>query len=656
MFLSCQERAPMFNTESIISSKFSSFNDSEKIRYLDSVSISLESLRNDSLQIKFLFEVAAEYYYIKNNRSSFHSSTRILELSEKINDSVSMGRALYYMGDCFEDYQKDSAYYYYYKESEKIFRDINDDDKIAKALFNKAHLLFTEGNYVESEVEVIKALQKLQFSKKYTFLYKCYYLQAANHTELEEYDNALTYLNLALENLNKAKPIINDIHKFNEYSALTVIAFCNIYDKKGDYNRSIVALKDLATTDLKIHHPKLYATVVGNLAYDYMQIGNYKIAKEKYEQAIALAKDEAHTQGYLFKIINYGEYHLLTQDTLKANVYFKEALPLAKQLKSSTELLKTLQFLSVSDAKNSAFYKDVYVRVNDSIVKQQRLNREKFARIEYETSNVTDANKTLTYNNLLLVLVLVLSIVVFLIVLIIRSQLARKKELLLIRQKELADDELLDLIKTFQYELVQAKAEEQNRISKELHDGIVNQIYAIRMVLGTLNEEEDILTQQKRAAYIKELHAVESEIRSLSHELHSDFLLYDSNYLFLLHSLIQRINALKGTVFTVSISEPIVWDNYSSIVKINLYRILQELFLNVNKYANAATCSLIIEEQLDLLFVEVIDDGVGFDMILQSEGIGLKNIKERAKAIGADFFIESEINKGVKVILSLKMN
>jgi len=652
LFFSCQEKGSISNSESILTSDFSKLSASKKNQYLDSVSVSLKSIEEDTLQIKFLFEVAAEYYYLKNNKSSFQSSKRIFELSEKINDSISMGRALYYMGDCFEDYQKDSAYYYY-KESEKIFRAINDDEKIAKALFNKAHLLFSEGNYVESEVEVMKALQKLTPSKKHTFLYKCYYLQAANHTELEEYDGALSYLNLAQKHLNLAKPNIN-VQKFNSYTALAVIAFCNIYDKKGDYKSSIVALEKLATEDLKMNHPKLYATVLGNLAYANMQLGRYEVAHKKFKESIALSKLHKHTQGYLYKIIHFGEYHLRTQDTLTATLFFNEALPLAKQLKSSSELLKTLQFLAVSDVKRSTFYKDEYVRVNDSIVKQQRLNREKFARIEYETNKVTNANKTLTYNNLLLVLGLVFSILVFLTVLIIRNQLARKKEQFLIRQKELADDELLDLIKSFQYELVQAKEEEQSRISKELHDGIVNQIYAIRMVLGTLNDDDDELTKEKRAVYIKELHKVESEIRSLSHELYTDFSIYDSNYLFLIHSLVKSNNAFKGTVFKTSIAENIDWNYYSSIVKINLYRMLQELFLNVNKYAKASVCSLVIHETTDFLHIKVEDDGVGFDNTYTVDGIGLKNIKDRVKALNALISVESELNKGVAITIKIK--
>ena len=653
LIFSCQEKKSFVNNKSILNTKFYKLSDSKKIQYLDSVIGTLEVLDNDSLKINFLFEIAAEYYYLNNNKLSFKVSNQIYTLSKKTNDSVSMGRALYYMGDCYEKYQKDSAYFYY-KESEKMFRALKDDEKIAKAFFNKAHLLFTEGNYVESEVEVIKALNKLQASKKYIFLYECYYLQAANHTELGEYDQAIKYLNLALNSLKKDISLKDTIDKYEEYNILVTIAFCNVYDKKGDFNRSIIELEKLASSKVVVNHPKLHSTVLGNLAYDYMKIRKFEIAKKKYIESISMAKHFNDSQGYLYKIINFGEYHLLLSDTVTANKYFIKALPLTKQLKSNNELLKTLNFLSLTDKKNATFYKNEYVKVSDSIIRQQRLNRDKFARIEYETSKVEDENKMLSTNNLLLILGLALSIVFFLTAIIIKSQVAKKKELLLIKQKELANDELLSLIKEFQYGLIHAKEEEQSRISKELHDGIVNQIYAIRMILETLNDDDDVITKEKRILYIKELHKVESEIRSISHELNTDFSIYDSNYLFLLHSLVKSNTNLKENVFTASISDSIDWKNYSSIVKINLYRILQELFLNVNKYAQATICNLVIDETKDFLLITVEDNGIGFDKNHTSEGIGLKNINERIKTIDALISIESEIGKGVKTSIKIK--
>jgi len=124
--------------------------------------------------------------------------------------------------------------------------------------------------------------------------------------------------------------------------------------------------------------------------------------------------------------------------------------------------------------------------------------------------------------------------------------------------------------------------------------------------------------------------------------------------LFLLHSLVKSNTDLNGTVFNLSLSDIIDWNNYSSIVKINLYRILQELFLNVNKYAQASVCNLVIDETTDFLLVTVEDDGIGFDKNHTTDGIGLKNINERIKTIDAQISIETAVGKGVRVSIKIK--
>jgi signal transduction histidine kinase len=312
-----------------------------------------------------------------------------------------------------------------------------------------------------------------------------------------------------------------------------------------------------------------------------------------------------------------------------------------------------LDFLSEVDKSNAAIYKTEYIRINDSIVKKQRENREKFARIEYETDKVEEKNKILTNKNLLLLLGLTISITILLIIIIIRSKISRKKEIKLIQQKKLADEELLNLTKEFQSGLIEARVEEQNKISKELHDGIVNKIYGIRMILGSLNNKDDEETQNKRFGYIKELQNLESEIRTLSHELNTDFSMSVEEFPFLIEQLIINKNEIGSTNFSSTIQSSIDWNQYSSVIKINLYRIIQELLLNVNKYAEAENCSLEVSELNKQLVIVLKDDGKGFSSTTETFGIGLKNCKERANSINAQINIQSTRNAGTVITIKL---
>jgi signal transduction histidine kinase len=654
LIFSCnhKENSENFKKE-IIPYNFDKFTPTKKNTYLKFLFDSISNLENDSLKVQYLFDVSNQYYFLKNYKLSITASKNAHLTALKIKDSLNLGRALYYIGDCYLGNKKDSAYYYY-KESEKIFRKLNNQDRLAKVLYNKAYLLFYEGNYVESEIEVIKSLNYLKNNGKLISKYRCYSLQGSNHLELGEYDKALDYFKLSASVLNEMKK--NDLDKdaSYDYEITNTIDICAAYDKKGEYSKSIKLLEQIVKKGDFNNYPKLKYSVYGNLAYFLMKNKQYGLSKNYFKEAIKHSRKENDEVGSLYIILDFGEYHLLTKDTLKAKELFEKALMISKRLNNGKEILKSLEFLAVADKPNASNYKTEYIRINDSIIKKQRENREKFTRIEYETDKVVEENKILSNKNLLLLLGLTISIAIFLIVLIIRNRISRRKELNLIQQKEHADNELYLLTKEFQTSLVEAKEHEQRKLSKELHDGIVNKIYGIRMMLGSINSNSDEASRLQRLDYIKELHKLETEVRDLSHDLNSDFSKYVGEFNFLLEKLIQNNNAIGSTQFISEISSTIDWNMHSSVIKINIYRILQELLQNVTKYAEAKKCFVQITEFDNHLNISVKDDGIGFDPILITEGIGLKNIKERAKSIDSDIEIISNINEGTTIRLKAK--
>lgn len=493
----------------------------------------------------------------------------------------------------------------------------------------------------------------LRNSKQLKRIYRCYSLQGSNHLELGEYDKAEEYFNLSADILKQMKREGIEKDAYYDYEITNTIDLCTAYDKKGEYKKSIYALNEIINKSNFEAYPKLKYFVYGNLAYSLMKDHQYALSNKYFKQALSLAKKENDELGYLYIVIDFGEYHLLTKDTVKARELFNEALLLSKKLNNGKEILKSLDFLSIADKSNASNYKTEYIRINDSIIKKQRENREKFARIEYETDKVVEENKILSNKNILLLLGFTFSIAIFLIFIVIREKISRKKELYLIQQKERADEELFHLTKEFQSGLLEAKIEEQNRISKELHDGIVNQIYGIRMILGSLNSKDDEETQKKRFSYIKELQKLESDIRTLSHELTTDFSMSTGEFPFLIEQLIVKNNEIGNTNFSYTIQSSIDWIQFSSIVKINLYRIIQELLLNVNKYAEAKNCSLEIYELNQQLVILLKDDGKGFHFTTETSGIGLKNCIKRVNTINAQIDIQSTINVGTTITVKL---
>ncbi|MEX5669768.1 tetratricopeptide repeat protein, partial [Pseudomonas neuropathica] len=73
---------------------------------------------------------------------------------------------------------------------------------------NKAYLLFYEGNYLESEIQVSRSLKLIKSSNNKQVIFTCYNLLASNFEKMEEYDEALKYYLLAKQILPDLKKII----------------------------------------------------------------------------------------------------------------------------------------------------------------------------------------------------------------------------------------------------------------------------------------------------------------------------------------------------------------------------------------------------------------------------------------------------------------
>ena len=90
-----------------------------------------------------------------------------------------------------------------------------------------------------------------------------------------------------------------------------------------------------------------------------------------------------------------------------------------------------------------------------------------------------------------------------------------------------------------------------------------------------------------------------------------------------------------------------------------LFRIVQEVLNNIIKHSKAANIIVKQDYKPELFSMQVTDDGEGFDLKALKEnskfGLGIKNMHNRAKLIGADFQINSTIGKGTTASISLPL-
>ena len=200
--------------------------------------------------------------------------------------------------------------------------------------------------------------------------------------------------------------------------------------------------------------------------------------------------------------------------------------------------------------------------------------------------------------------------------------------------------------------------EERARIAREIHDDLGQQLSGLKMSLSSLNkfagENDEIaitinnmLTDVDQS--IKSLRFIANELRPV---------IIDKLGLFAaIEWLASRFEARTGVICKLRI--PPLQTSIEKTKEINIFRIIQEVFTNISKHANASLVTITIKNKPEkrLLF-QVTDNGIGIgpEKLSQPLSMGLLNIRERAKMINAELDIKRAPEGGTTVELTLNLN
>ncbi len=643
---SCSKKRQENLTNTIFNKQdYKTLSPDKKIFFLDSLTEKINELPTTIGTANYLLDLSTEYYFLNNSDKALNISRSALRVSKILNDTLSIAKSYNYIGDSYNQTYKDSAFAYY-QNAEKLYKFIGNDELQAKMLFKKAYILFFEGNYIESEVIASHSLQLIKYSNSHEMAYMVYNLMGCNLEKLDDYDNSLKYFSLAEKELfilNKQDVDFNQ--KFN-YNVVLSINKANVYDKKKEYTKSIQELNTVLNNDIATKWPMNFAIALGNLGYSKMKKGDLNIVEPIMIKSLKLSLIHNNQSDVVNKLINLGEYYLIKKDTTKSRDYLNKALVLGNKIKASNELKLVYDLLSKAEPQRDSYYKGKIIRLTDSLAVVQRKNRNKYARIEYETAVVEDANKELSSKNLYLIF----GVVILVAALGVRYVIGQRKEIAYRKQLQAAELELFDLMRSSQVALNSAREEEQNRISRELHDNVMNKLYGTRLQLGMLNSPSIPDVEVKRLEQIDVLQTIEQDIRAISHDLHTDVVASHFDYPVLLAQCVQQLSSTTQTNLHLDCAAGIDWESVSGLVKITLYRMVQEALSNVVKYAAATDCHITIgQADASTLLLTLRDTGKGFDLATASSGIGLKNMRDRARLVKADFHIESVIGQGTRI-------
>lgn len=193
--------------------------------------------------------------------------------------------------------------------------------------------------------------------------------------------------------------------------------------------------------------------------------------------------------------------------------------------------------------------------------------------------------------------------------------------------------------------LINLQEEERRRISRELHDGIVQILISIKYNLeATKMKLTKIKVEYPESLYTGErnLNTAIHEIRRISHHLHPQ-ILDELGLSSAIEALVVEFG--KRTGISVSVKKPAVRKLLPDHVNTTLYRVVQESLTNIERHAHATETTVELFINRRWLTLTISDNGNGMPNIGNQpetpNGIGLRNLAERMAYHSGVFDVKS---------------
>lgn len=243
---------------------------------------------------------------------------------------------------------------------------------------------------------------------------------------------------------------------------------------------------------------------------------------------------------------------------------------------------------------------------------------------------------------IIIITAIAIPVTLVIVVIVLFSVFARRKNWLLQQQE--------DAKKDFERELaesqIEIREETLRNISWELHDNI-GQLMTLAKIQAQMAQERPEMMAEVSVTIGTGI----DELRALSKLINPEAL----KSLSLKEAVgleIDRFNRLKFIAAQLTVNGTVV--PIEANTQIILFRILQEFFSNTIKHSKASSLNVVLNYSEKELAITAEDDGVGFEKSDNFLGIGLKNMKTRAKLINSTLTINSAKNEGTTLHLNYK--
>lgn len=538
---------------------------------------------------------------------------------QKKQDLTEINRLLAVGHKHYENEEFDSSYYYYNK-AKNAAEIKKDTSRIIHSLGWMSQIQQNQGDYTGSELTSTEALPFLENSHKYLYgETNIYIVLGNNYLNTFDNNNAIFYFKKAINSKT------DEVRKSGIKNNISLA-----YIEKGDYQKALEILNSLTLKKEVIKDAEMFSTTLSNIGYCYNKMSSPK-AFYYLNKSLKIRIQIKDELTIIASYYNLSTFYKKSNPNL-AIAYAKLAYEKTTKYNAVDDRLKCLeQLIQISSGNQLKKYSLDYIRINDSILKVRQKAKNQFAKIKYDSKKERDENLKL------------------------KSQKV-KNELQLEQQKN--KNLLLLLIvgiiiafTGFIYYYLVTKHKRENiktsyntevRIAKKLHDELANDVYQAM----AFAETQDLSTADNKEILLTNLDNIYSRTRNISRK--NSTIETGLSFIPNLKEMMSGFNT-SATHVLINGLDIINWTAVEETKKITVYRIIQELLVNMKKHSESSLVVISFKNKANKIQIDYSDNGVGATSEEINFKKGLQNVENRILAIKGTITFDTKSEKGFKV-------
>ncbi|WNM19136.1 tetratricopeptide repeat-containing sensor histidine kinase [Flavobacterium capsici] len=495
----------------------------------------------------------------------------------------------------------DSAFFYFNQAHQHA---VSNDEKVY-ALLQMAFIQTQIADFSAAE-ETLTQAYKTNTSPAYDM--HIYNALGIAYLEQNNYQEAINYYD----------KILNDtISEINKCIILNNKAV--VYLEQSEYQKAINIETKIWQNDSLKKDKKQWAKILDNLGYAYYKTNNNK-ALELLLKAKSIRDSINDDYEKIASYIHLSQYYQNTNQELAAS-YAQSAFQFASKINNPDDKMEALQYWIINAQPNEAKSLALkQMKLSDSINKVRQSAKNQFAKIRFDASKAEQEKlKSEKQKQTIFWILIAVAVIAFITILLIRYRNKQK-------------------LKTSIYDT-------ETRISKKIHDELANDVFQAL----TFAETQDLSNPQKKETFLNNLDDIYLRTRNIANA--NSQVNTNANYQENLFNMISGFNSPQTNVI-INSDDTIDWNKIKRETKITLYRVLQELMVNMKKHSNCSVVVLSFINHPKQIQIKYADNGKGINPETFDKK-GLQNVENRIFTLNGTIIFESETQKGFKVNIEI---